>query len=607
MVTPQRNLETALDQAKTPAEKLSALNSLSEALCEVAPERALELASEAYALAWQLNDETKAVVALLNQAWAQYNKADYSGSILSVQDGLRQARSLHLDKQEFDALTILGNNYNVIGDWADALGCFTQALTLAKRLESESRIATTLNNIGQQYTVSGNYPSALDHYLQSLAIMQAPNMSRVTLTHVLLNVTETYIQLGEYQGAIDYARQGLQTAQNGKYVAGQALALLYTGNAYRRLHNLHAAMSHYIQALDRIGTENTPLYEGIIYKDMATLLAEQGSTAQASSYLHKALSIFQGLNAKPEIFEVHGILARIYQQLGDFALAFKHLEQYQQVKEQVFNEQADNRQKAMQALYEVEQARLEAETQYNRNVSLQNEIQQSEQVIAELDSYADHVAHDLRNPIGVIVGFGGLLEMNLESTLNEENKSYLSNLLTAADKMNEIVESLLDLARARKEEILPRVVDMNHVVDEVLKRLETTIVQQKVIVERANDLPPAMGNDGWLEEAFVNYMSNSIKYGGTPPHIVIGSTPEANGMVRYWVKDNGPGLDEKAIQLLFKKFERLGQQKIEGHGLGLTIVKIIIEKLGGTVHVESSGIAGEGCTFSFTLRTPPTE
>ena len=88
---------------------------------------------------------------------------------------------------------------------------------------------------------------------------------------------------------------------------------------------------------------------------------------------------------------------------------------------------------------------------------------------------------------------------------------------------------------------------------------------------------------------------------------MIGSTAEANGMIRYWVKDNGPGLDEKAIQLLFKKFERLGQQKIEGHGLGLTIVKIIIEKLGGTVHVESSGIAGQGCIFSFTLRTPPTD
>ena len=65
-----------------------------------------------------------------------------------------------------------------------------------------------------------------------------------------------------------------------------------------------------------------------------------------------------------------------------------------------------------------------------------------------------------------------------------------------------------------------------------------------------------------------------------------------------------PAKTAAPTQLLFRKFERLGQQKIEGHGLGLTIVKTIIEKLGGSVQVESSGIPGKGCTFSFTLRMP---
>ncbi len=604
MSSSQREREIALEQANTPETRLAALNSLSEVLCEVDSERALELAEEAQVLARQLGDSEKAVIALLNSAWAQYNKADYSGSVMSVQDGLREARTLHLEKQEFDALTILGNNYNVIGNWADALGCFTQALTLTKKLDDPRRVATTLSNIGQQYSAAGNYKEALDHYLQCLTILRDTTISPVTLTHVLLNVTETYNYLGNHQQAIAYAEEGLQTARRGNYAVGQALALLYTGNAYQHMGDTSASMSYYNRALEQIAESNTPLYEAYIYKHLAAVLVEIGHSAQALLYLHKAVTIFQMLDAKPELFEVHQQLAQVYRQMGDFALAFEQLEAFHDVKEQVFNEQADNRQKAMQALYEVEQARLEAETQYNRNLTLQGEIEQSEQIIRELDAYADNVAHDLRNPIGVIVGFGSLLDMNLGDKLDEESKVYLTNVLAAADKMNEIVESLLTLARARKEEILPKVVDMNHVLDEALKRLQPLITQQKVTVERAGSLPTAMGNDAWLEDAFVNYITNGIKYGGVSPHIAIGATEESDGFVRYWVSDNGPGLDEYAMKLLFKKFERLGQQKIEGHGLGLTIVKTIVEKLGGSVQVESSGMAGEGCTFSFTLRVP---
>jgi signal transduction histidine kinase len=110
-----------------------------------------------------------------------------------------------------------------------------------------------------------------------------------------------------------------------------------------------------------------------------------------------------------------------------------------------------------------------------------------------------------------------------------------------------------------------------------------------------------MGHASWLEEAFVNYLNNAIKYGGTPPHIRVGVQHDPSGRIRFWVRDNGAGLREAELAQLFTRFERLGQQKIEGHGLGLTIVKTIVEKLGGTVAAESSGIPGEGSTFSFTL------
>ena len=604
MSMPQREREIALEQAKTPESKLIALNNLAEDLCEIAPDRALELADEAYSLARMLGDNEKAVVAILNRAWALHNKANYSDSIMSVQEALKEAHNLHLEQQEFDALTILGHNYNIIGNWADALQCFTQALTLSKRLNNPRKVATTLSNIGQQYGKSNNHQQALEHYLQGLAILRGTTTSPVILTHLLLNISETYDKLGDPWKAIAFTGESLETSDKANYKTGQALALLFTGKIYQHMGTGDTAMTYYTHALRRIREAKSPLYEGHILQNMAVVLLETGNMAQGLAHAQDALTIFQSLDAKPEVFEAHYQLAQTYRKMGDFGAAFDQFALFHRVKEEVFNEQADKRQKVLQALYEVEQARYEAETQYNRILTLQAEIKQSEQIINELDAYADNVAHDLRNPIGVIVGFGGLLDMNLSDSIDEESRSYLNNMLAAADKMNDIVESLLTLARARKEQILPQRVNMDVVLDEALKRVQPLVAQQHATIERLPLLPVAMGNEAWLEDAFVNYISNGIKYGGNPPRVVIGATQQDDGFVRYWVQDNGPGLNATDTQLLFKKFERLGQQKIEGHGLGLTIVKTIVEKLGGTVQVESSGVPGKGCTFSFTLRQP---
>ena len=145
MATASQDYEAALQQAETSEAKLLALNNLSSNLCEVDPKRALSLANEAHDLARTLNDIEGGIAALLNRAWAQFNLADYGSSIGTVQNGLAEARSAKLDKQEFDALIILGNNYNVIGSHADALQCYTDTLTISKKMNARSRLLTTVN------------------------------------------------------------------------------------------------------------------------------------------------------------------------------------------------------------------------------------------------------------------------------------------------------------------------------------------------------------------------------------------------------------------------------------------------------------------------------
>ena len=98
---------------------------------------------------------------------------------------------------------------------------------------------------------------------------------------------------------------------------------------------------------------------------------------------------------------------------------------------------------------------------------------------------------------------------------------------------------------------------------------------------------------------WVNYLSNGIKYGGRPPRVELGATVQPDGMVRFWVRDNGPGILLEEQARLFTLFTRLDQVQVKGHGLGLSIARRIVEKLGGQVGTESE--IGQGSVFSFTL------
>ena len=112
-----------------------------------------------------------------------------------------------------------------------------------------------------------------------------------------------------------------------------------------------------------------------------------------------------------------------------------------------------------------------------------------------------------------------------------------------------------------------------------------------------------MSYPDWLEEVTANLVSNAIKYGGKPPVINCGGRVTEEGVCEYWVADNGAGLRPDQIDKLFVAFERLsaGSTEVEGTGLGLTIVQRIINRLQGTIRVESE--VGTGTRFIFTL--PP--
>jgi signal transduction histidine kinase len=218
---------------------------------------------------------------------------------------------------------------------------------------------------------------------------------------------------------------------------------------------------------------------------------------------------------------------------------------------------------------------------------------------SELDAFARTVAHDLKGPLSAIIGYNDLLiRTGLELEFQERLEIYQS-LKRSSQKAVVIIDELLLLAGTRQKVVELSPLMMDGIVGQVLERLGPAIIAQSAKIALPNQWPTAMGYAPWIEQVWTNYISNGLKYGGQPPCLDLGATLQADSMICFWVRDNGAGLTKGEQAALFVEFSRLNQDQAEGHGLGLAIVRRIIERLGGTVGVNSE--PGQGSLFYFTL------
>lgn len=238
---------------------------------------------------------------------------------------------------------------------------------------------------------------------------------------------------------------------------------------------------------------------------------------------------------------------------------------------------------------------------------------------AELDAFAHTVAHDLKSPLTIVLGFGMMLEKRYATMEPQQLEQSLQSIVRTGHKMVNIVNELMLLASVRKmDEVQLAALDMAALITEARERLIDLAAETQAEITAPRTWPTVISYAPWVEEVWVNYLSNALKYGGRPedgiaPYVELGFTlPEnhrpvlerttdqtAPAPIRFWVRDNGPGLLPTQCASLFIEFTRLDQVRAGGHGLGLSIVKRIVEKLGGQVGVDS--LAGEGATFWFTL------
>ncbi len=225
---------------------------------------------------------------------------------------------------------------------------------------------------------------------------------------------------------------------------------------------------------------------------------------------------------------------------------------------------------------------------------------------AELEQFTYTASHDLKSPLVTIQGFVGLLEEDVASGDTDEVRRSIGRIRNAAGKLGRLLDELLELSRVGRIVHPPEDVDLEEIVNEVLGLLAAKIEAAGVEVQIGADLPVVHADRLRLSEVIQNLVENALKFLGDPPlpRIEIGVRNDRDEVVPViFVRDNGVGIPPRYQERVFRLFERL-DPAVDGTGVGLALVKRIVEAHGGRIWIESEeGVAGT--TFCFTLPGHP--
>ncbi len=245
-------------------------------------------------------------------------------------------------------------------------------------------------------------------------------------------------------------------------------------------------------------------------------------------------------------------------------------------------------------------ARQVIQAQHLLEQQVRDRTKELETANKELESFSYSVSHDLRAPLRAVSGYAIMLKEDYEDSFDAEAKRIIGNIISNVKMMGRLIDDLIAFSRLGKREVARRNVDMKALAEACTSELLNGWPEEKFNLV-VGDLPGCFGDEDLIRQVWLNLIGNALKYSSrtADPLIEIGAAANTNE-VTWFVRDNGAGFDMKYADKLFKVFQRLhSQEEFEGTGIGLALVRRIIDKHKGRIWAEST--PGTGTVFYFTL------
>ncbi|MCS6988250.1 MAG: tetratricopeptide repeat protein [Chloroherpetonaceae bacterium] len=612
-------------------EQIDALNDQAWSMRHSDTATAMELSGTAYQLAQQEEYKRGLAYSLRNEGACSQILANYEDALIKSIEATRIFEEINDAHGQASALNTIGVSYESLGAFANALDYYLESLRLYEEVGDEAGMAAACNNIGNVYQKLGENESALQYHLKSLRLKENIN-DCMGQARSLSNIGGVYERLGDEGNALDCYIRSMSLAEQTGDKLGWANAVLNIGTFYHQIGDYEQALNCLNQSLEIFEQCDDKPSVAFTLNNIGTIYHSLGHYVEAAQFIQKALEIAQKINALELICDAYKSLSAVCELEGNLVDAIEYRKKYEVCREEIYSQETARKIRSLQMKFETERAEREKKIYQLRNIELrkanealahalrdaerlrkladlQREQAEEQRKIAEQANAVKTellgiAAHDLRNPLTTIAGFSEIIEENLNNLEGKPNapsqlnelREMISAVKRSAQRMTKLISDLLEVAALEqgKLELVIQPIDLSVVVSVVAnhQRQNAERKKQRIKLELASNCLARCDYDR-ICDVVDNLVSNAIKYSPNGKNIWIktATVPEKSVAI-IEVKDEGLGFTEEDKAKMFGKFQRLSAKPTGGEsstGLGLSIVKQIVELHGGRVYAHSDG------------------
>lgn len=523
-------------------------------------------------LSKKYNDYEKEFIGLNAIAVYHGTKYDFKMAMLYFRNALDKSKEIDYRYGVAYCLINIGTIYANLFNYNEALDRYTKVLEEYEDALDDSTGLIIMNNIGNIYYTVGKLDEALDYFERSLILAESIQYTEM-LAHTMAQISRTLVAQKRYDEALDYAFKSEALIEESGNEEGKQINYITLGNIYYKL----------------------------------------GDHSLAMKYVGKGIVCSK--QVKDSVSEIRGyrLMSNIFREKGDFEKALNYQLIYSQAQEKYAMEQRNRQIIDIEIRYDFQQKEKEVELlkKYkNKLLSQRDTIAAQNEKLTDANNdlmqFAYAVSHDLKEPLRMIGSYSQLIHRRYAAKLEDSSDEFFGYVNEGVSRMNKLLDDLLKYAIIGRDDNQDwEEVSLQEVLDVTRFNLKLVIEESKASII-SNELPSIQTNRAYMSQLFQNLISNAIKFTkkDQTPQITI-SYDLIDNQHQISFQDNGIGMPAEALGRIFIIFQRLHKRSgYAGTGIGLSICMKIIERLGGSISVESE--EGFGSKFIVLLpMTPP--
>ena len=609
--------------ALTPQQKIDDLNAMGRRNIELAPEKAIAAAQQAANLSRTGTFEENPYKEGIAESYivcgeAYLHQRDAAQALQFAIDAMALAKDESSPALLMRARTLMGVLEMHFDEFASALEYLHKAMRTAEDLGNAIQQAVILNHMGRLYLKTTDMAEALRFFEKGRAISER-HMQTQLLAENYRYSCDTCAALGEQDKALEYGQKALDLYREIGMHSGEAAILGSLGVIYTGAGAYSQALTYFerSQTLAKRDGNRTEMAKAL--KASAEVYLHTGELERALDYLEQALTLARNDDDRALQRDIHQDMSEIYRQQQHYNKALHHFKFFHRLHQDVHNRESSRQITRLNIMHNVEDMERSAARDRQHNDLLQREIARRKKAEEELQARAERLerlerlktdmlrlaAHDMRTPLGIMMTTLEMVEYSADMPFNEKQQSYLKTIRTMIRDMLKMLEDILSMERIEQmyAEDNHEPFDLYERVSQAILNLHGKSQERHQYLKMSLQATEAiiLGDRTQITEAVKNLIDNAIKY--TPEKGTIQINLYRDGdFVVFEVEDTGYGIPQDQQPDLFSPFYRAKTREtveIKGTGLGLHLVKNIIERHGGTIIFKSEYKTGS--TFGFRL------